>query len=160
MKSQLFLFFVIISYAVQSQNLADTIMLSTNLKGFQFIHQGNEIQAKEVFLLMEHDDLAYDEFNASREAYFFGNIFGIIGSGLIIYPFASSALGLEPNYGPAFAGICFIGISIPIFRSYNKKTISAIYLYNQGLSKPLEPELQGSLSLGATKSGISLLYTF
>lgn len=142
-----------------SQGIADTISLSSDFKGFKFHHRGSEIKAKEVFALMENNELAYDEFNASREAYFFGNLFGVLGSGLIIFPFVQTAVSNDANYGPAFAGLCFLGISIPIFRSYNKKTVSAIYMYNSDLNGVKEIRDKG-MSLGISNNGFGLKYNF
>jgi hypothetical protein len=151
---------LVVANHVKSQSLADTITLTTNFKGYIFMHKEQPIKAKKVMELMDNNDLAYDEFSESREAYFFGNLFAIIGSGLIVYPFLNSALGNEPNYGPAFAGVCFIAISVPIFKSYNKKTISAILQYNSDLAVPIDAEIQSSIQLGGTSSGIGLCYVF
>lgn len=159
--SKCFILLFVISITVgNAQTIADTISLTTNFKGYQFIYKGEQIKAQQIFELMENNEIAWDEFNASREAYFFGNLFGILGSSLLIYPFIHSTIGNEPNYGPAFAGLCFIGISIPIFRSYNKKTISAIYLYNSGLKPPSNPAEGISLSLKNTKNGFGIVATF
>jgi len=155
----LFLFLLVINTG-KSQTLADTLSLTTNFKGYQFIHQGKQIKADSVMALMENNELALDEFMASREAYIFGNVFAIIGSALIVYPFLSSALGNEPNYGPAFAGVCFIGISVPIFMSYNKKTESSINKYNNDLVTPPQPTIQSSLNFGTTPSGIGFSLSF
>jgi hypothetical protein len=134
--------------------------LETNFKGFQFTYLGEQVKPKRVMQILEVNELALDEFNSSREAYVFGNIFAVIGGALIVYPFANSAFGNETNYGPAFAGICFIGISVPIFRSYNKKTVSAISKYNHGLGQLPENKLQGQLYFGGTTSGLGFKYTF
>jgi len=84
----------------------------------------------------------------------------MIGSALIVYPFVNSALGYEINYGPAFAGLCFIGISIPIFRSYNKKTVFSVIKYNSGLNQPTSSIRQPKLFFGSTTSGIGFKYSF
>jgi len=57
-----------------AQNIADTITLESSFKGYKFYYHGEQIKVKEVIKIMEVNDLALDEFNASREAYFFGNI--------------------------------------------------------------------------------------
>jgi len=155
----LFLFLLVFS-AAKTQNLADTISLTSNFKGYLFIYRGEQIKTDRVMELMENNELALDEFMASREAYTFGNLFAIIGSGLIIYPFLSSVLGNEPNYGPAFAGVCFIGISVPIFISYNRKTVSSINKYNTDLAQPPQPTIQSSLNFGTCPSGIGFRYCY
>lgn len=142
-----------------AQTIADTITLTSDFKGFKFYCRGNELKAKDVFIQLENNEAAYDEFNASREAYFFGNLFGVLGSALIVFPFVQSMVSNDVNYGPAFAGVCFVGISIPIFRSYNKKTVSSIYMYNTGL-KDANKDTGSSLSFGINNNGIGFSYSF
>lgn len=160
MKRTLTFFVIMASLLGQAQTLADTITLTSTYKGFNFYQNGHKIKADHVLSLMESNDSAWDEFNSSREAYFFGNIFGILGSALVIYPFAKAAITNSSNYDPVFAGLCFLGISIPIFRSYNKKTISSIYLYNTGLKELYEKEEEIDVSFGTTPNGLGLKVRF
>lgn len=160
MRLVLSILFILFLSQLKAQFSTDTIALETNFKGFQFIYLGEQINAMRVMEILEVNELALDEFNSSREAYVFGNIFAMIGSALIVYPFVNSALGYKTNYGPAFAGVCFIGISIPIFRSYNKKTISSISKYNNGLGQIPANKIQGQLNFGGTSSGIGFKYSF
>jgi len=151
----IFAFVFINSY---SQNVNDSILLQSTYKGFEFYSGGQKINTDQVFGLMENNDEAWEEFNASREAFFFGTVFGILGGALVVLPFAQSALGKKANYDPAFAGICFIGISVPIFRSHNKKTVNAIELYNSKLNYHEDTNLD--VSFGYAINGLGIKITF
>jgi len=145
---------------IVGQPLADTLSITATFKGYKFHYKNQEIKPNQVFQIMENNDIAYEEFNASREAYFFGNVFAIVGSALIVYPLINSALGNKANYGSAYAGVCFIGISIPIFRSYHKNTVSSIKKYNDDLPKPLKSDKETSVSIGASSTGIGFKILF
>ena len=145
---------------VNAQQLADTITLDSNFKGYSFFYYGEQIRANKVMQIMENCEPAFEEFNSAHEASFFGNVFATIGTGLIIYPFVNLALGNKTNYGTAFAGICFVGISIPIFISSNKKTASSIIKYNNSLKNIGKSTSHRGLYFGTTSSGIALKYSF
>ncbi|MBI9067458.1 MAG: hypothetical protein JEZ09_09215 [Salinivirgaceae bacterium] len=141
-----------------SQQLADSISIESTFKGYKFYFRGEEIKAKKVSAIMEYNYDAFDTFESSREAFFFGNMFAMFGTGMIIFPFAASVSGYEANWGYAFTGAGFIGISIPIFISYHKKTASALRIYNIGIQTKNKP--QASLKFGATNAGMSLALKF
>ncbi len=160
MKVLIFLIVLISSMMAKAQNVSDSIILEDGFRGFVYLYKGESVNTKKVFILMESNDLAYDEFSSARDAYVFGNVFAMMGCVLIIYPFVNSAIGNDPNYGPAFAGVCFIGISIPIFRSYNRKTISSIVKYNEGLTLPPSIDNTSGFYLKNTQNGIGIVYNF
>lgn len=149
---------LLISTNSKSQTINDTISIVPTFKGHLFYHQNKEIKPKDLSLLMENHEEAFDLFESSREAYFFGNLFAILGTGLIVFPFAANAADHEVSWGYAFTGAGFLGLTIPIFRNYNKKSDEAIRLFNMQLQSPQTPKT--SLKIGASNNGIGMTLNF
>lgn len=143
-----------------AQFASDTISYSETLNGFNFSYLNQSISSKEVSSLIENNPDAYDAFESGREAKVFGYVFFTVGSSLILYPFITSIMGKETNWGFTIAGMGFVGLSIPIFNNYHKKTKQALELYNSSLSTPTGSLLNKSLNLGLTESGLGLSYRF
>ncbi len=145
---------------VSAQSALDTLSYSETLNGFKFSYMNQPISSNEVSALIENNLDAYDAYESGREAKVFGYVFFTIGSSLIVYPFITSVTGNETNWAFTFAGMAFVGLSIPIFNSYHKNTKKALELYNGSLNPPTGDLHSKSLNLGFTNSGLGLSYQF
>lgn len=152
--------YLVLAFASHAQTPVDSILIEETLNGFNFYYHDQPIKTKQVAEIMEINFDAYDEFESGREALVFGNVFCIMGNALIAIPFITSVIGEDTNWGLAIAGTGFIGISLPIFKTYNKKTLNAVNIYNMGNPLPPLIEPQSSLGFGATRHGIGFAYTF
>lgn len=160
MKLLLLISSLLIAFTIQAQTPVDSILIEETLNGYNFYYHDQLIKPKQVAEIMEINFDAYDEFESGREALVFGNVFCIMGTMLIAIPFVTSAIGEDTNWGLAIAGTGFIGISLPIFKTYNKKMRNSINLYNMGNPLPPLTEPESNLGFGATQHGIGFAYTF
>ncbi|MGE4289944.1 MAG: hypothetical protein AB7E36_14770 [Salinivirgaceae bacterium] len=157
---QFFIFLVLLCDGVFSQVLSDSIIFDETEFGLTFYYQNEQVKASEVSALLEPDFDIYDLYETGREAHIFGSVFATIGTGLVAIPFITTLLGEKTNWAFTLAGTGFIGISIPLFRSYHKKTRSAIEQYNKNLKPPaLNPDESG-LRIGVSNTGVGLVWRF
>ncbi|MGD9993861.1 MAG: hypothetical protein AB7S69_11220 [Salinivirgaceae bacterium] len=157
---QFFIAFIILSVGTFSQALSDSIIIDETEFGFKFYYQNQPVKASEVSILLESNFDIYDLYETGREARIFGSVFATIGTGLVAIPFVTTLLGEKTNWAFTLAGTGFIGISIPLFRSYHKKTRSAIEQYNTNLNSPALRTQESSLSLGLNNNGLGLVWRF
>jgi hypothetical protein len=161
MKQLTIIFWLFAVSLVQGQSLSDSILIEEALNGYNFFYHNLPIQANEVSQLLEELNYdAFDEFESAREASVFGNVFCVIGTTLIVIPFVTSALGKDTNWALTIAGTGFVGISIPIFKAYNKKTHNAIQMYNLGIQPKGTSLIQPEFGFGLTRSGVGLCLNF
>lgn len=149
-----------LAIAAQAQTPVDSILIEETLNGFNFYYHGQPIKPKQVAEIMEINFDAYDTFESGREAMVFGNVFCIMGTALLAIPFVTSASGEDTNWGLAIAGTGFIGISLPLFKTYNKKMRNSVNLYNMGNPLPPLTDPQSKLGFGTTQHGIGFAYSF
>jgi hypothetical protein len=151
----------IVAVAAKAQNIPDSISYLETLNGYRFIYLNQPTSTKEISAILENRcELAYDEFESGREACIFGYIFASVGTSLILYPFASVIANHEANWAFIYAGVGFVGLSVPIFNSYHKKTEDAINIYNQSVGSLGIKTPEPTLKLGLSTSGIGLAYNF
>lgn len=153
-----FIFLLVNISSLFSQSLADTISIEYEITGHKYYYHNQPIKANDISLMIEKDFELYDLFETSREAFFFGKVFTVIGAGLLVVPFTQLGLNQKTQWGYALAGTGFIGISVPIFRSYHKKSQEAIRMYNMKLYQKSSPKT--SLRLGTSNSGLGLSLNF
>ena len=157
---QFFIILVLLSVGVFSQALSDSIIIDETEFGFKFYYQNQAVKASEVSTLLESNFDIYDLYETGREARIFGSVFATIGTGLVAIPFVTALLGDKTNWAFTLAGTGFIGISIPLFRSYHKKTRSAIEQYNTNLNPPALKTDESGLSLGIGNNSLGLVWSF
>jgi hypothetical protein len=157
---QLFWFLILLSIGTFAQTESDSLFIEETEFGLKFFYQNQPIKAHEVSILMVSDFEVYDLFETGREARIFGSVFATIGTGLVAIPFVTTLLGEKTNWAFTLAGTGFIGISIPLFRSYHKKTRSAVEQYNTNLNPPaLNPD-DSEVSIGLSNAGVGLMWRF
>ena len=105
-------------------------------------------------ILFDHPE-ALREFKIARTHSTLSGICGFVGMGLILVPTATAALGGSPEWGMAAGGAALLIGSIPLSRSYRRKSQHAIELFNRKHSAfAPRPHLQ------FWGSGASLIFRF
>lgn len=153
-------FLILLSVGAFSQVVSDSIHIDETALGLKFYFQNQVIKDNQVSSLLETNFELYDLFETGREARVFGTVFATIGTGLLAIPFVTTLLGEKTNWAYTLAGTGFIGISIPLFRSYHNKTQSAIDQYNTHLSSSPKRNETSGLSVGVNNTGIGLVWSF
>jgi hypothetical protein len=97
----------------------------------------------------------------AQESYVFGNLFCIVGSGLLVYPIISSFFDAQPHWVVAGSGAGLILLSVPIFINFNRQSTQAVILYNSSLGMlPKTSMINHSLQFGITSSGFGVRFRF
>lgn len=161
MKPLLTISIVLVILSSYSQNKSDSISYTESFFGYNFYFYNQKLNPNEVSLLLqEKNEWAFDEFESAREARFFGYIFASLGSALIIYPFATAIIEHDSNWAFTYAGVGFVGLSIPIFNSYHEKTRGAIKLYNESSTAQKTSKLKTNVDLSFSGQGLALRCRF
>ncbi len=155
----IFLLFIVCTNT-QAQSSNDSILIEETLNGFNFFYQNQSINQRKLAKILEYDFEIFDTFESGREAKVFGNVFCVIGTTLIVIPFVTSAMGKETNWALTLAGTGFIGISIPLFKTHNKKINEAIQMHNSNLIKTTTYKFESQLGFGLTKNGLGISLIF
>jgi len=109
---------------------------------------------------MENNDMAYDQMEKAQSSNVFGNLFCIIGTGLIAYPVVTSLFDETPRWSMAWSGCALILITIPIFHNYNKQSEEAIRIYNSDLGNIPGNKPTSSVNFGVTPNGLGFKIIF
>lgn len=140
--------------------IADTLSITKTFTGNLYLYRGQEINPNDISFMLENYPEAFDLFESSRESRFFGNLFAILGTGLVVIPVALSFSSINVQWGYAYTGVGFLGLTIPVFKTYHKKSTEAVRLYNQAVQTPQKPAEITSYYFGATANGVGLQIKF
>jgi len=155
------LLFHFLGFKLVAQEPNDSIFFVEKLLSYEFIYQNAPLSVNETSALLEKNFEAYDLFETGREAKVFGFVFSGLGTTLILIPFITSLTESSPNWAYTYAGMGFVGLSVPMFYSYHKKTEAALELYNSELGNlPLESTQSKSINVGFTNSGFGVAIQF
>ena len=86
-------------------------------------------------------------------------IIGGIGGALVGFPLGTAIGGGDPEWTLAAIGTGLIVVAIPIANGYNRKTLKAVDLYNEGIKDigyQFKPEF--NLNLKGNTIGISMSF--
>jgi hypothetical protein len=151
----------LMGYGLAAQNTNDSVFFTEKFLRYEFRYQNSPMSVNQISALLENNYEAYDLFETGREAKVFGIVFSGLGTTLILIPFVTSLTESSPNWAFTYAGMGFVGLSVPMFYSYHKKTEVALELYNSGLANPPKKTTQANtLNFGFTNSGIGMAFQF
>lgn len=121
----------------------------------KFYVNGNKMDNNQLLLMCEPNADAYNLMLDATDAKFFGKMFCVLGAGLVAYPFVSMIWEDKPMWEVAIGGCCLAAISVPLFHSYNKKSVEAWDMLNGKV-----PTTETSLNINVSNNGVGLCLRF
>ena len=113
---------------------------------------------RDLLEITQSNPEAYQEMKRAKSNHSLANVMGFIGGGLIGWPIGTAIGGGEPKWVLAGAGAVVLFFAIPLSTGYNKRSKSAVEIYNSGLA---QSQLKSpSFTLASTQNGIGLLISF
>jgi hypothetical protein len=130
------LFFTLLLLLTDREGHAqDRLVLYPTFGGAHFEYEKDtavyQVTPKQVSQILFDHPQAHAEFKSARRRSTWSGVLGFTGAGLIILPVATAAVGGNPEWGLAAAGVALVGVSIPLGKSYRKKAQHAFDLYNE-----------------------------
>ncbi len=124
--------FVFAPFSSQGQ----VIEIKKGFGGHSFYENGELLSLKEVVKITEANPAAHDFTAKAKGQSVLAGVFGFAGGFCLGYVAGSAIFGDNKpsndtyNYGPLFAGIALIGVSVPIAISANRNALRGVKLYN------------------------------
>ncbi len=148
---------VLFSFAAVAQNhpIITKKSLGTNL----YFLGNKRLNNRDLQLKLKSNAEATALMKQARTNNTFASIFSFAGGALIGYQLGAALGGGEPNWGVAGIGAGLIAVGIPFNTAYNRKSQSAVDIYNNSLvtgSYYFKPEFKA----GFTGNGLGLLVQF
>jgi hypothetical protein len=102
--------------------------------GVVFEMDSTSISSKQVSIILQQNQKAYQEFKVAKRKALVGNIIGFTGGLLVAVPLISIVAGGQPEWAFVGAGgVLFLG-SLPFNSSFRGHALNAIEIYNSGVS--------------------------
>jgi hypothetical protein len=102
--------------------------------GVVFEMDSTSISSKQVSIILQQNQKAYQEFKVAKRKALVGNIIGFTGGLLVAVPLISIVAGGQPEWAYVGAGgVLFLG-SLPFSSSFRGHALNAIEIYNSGVS--------------------------
>ncbi len=156
----LVLFVVLLNSLATGQISNDSIIIKKGAFGGSEFHQNNKrLTMSQLVKILKPNELAYKDIKSAQTGNTFAAILGGAGGFLIGYTLGTSIGGGESNWAVAGIGAGLIVAAIPIGSSANKKAISAVNKYNEGL-KTISFLDKTEWKIAYTDNGIGLLVSF
>lgn len=155
MKKILLISFLVISFSLNAQQIQTEKVFG----GYKFTQNNQSLSHEELTDIMKNNQQAFDLMESAKSNKIWSSIVGGIGGALIGFPIGTAIGGGDPEWTLAAVGAGFIAIGIPISNGYNRKTLKAVELYNQGfkdVSFQFQPEF--NLNLKGSTIGISMSF--
>lgn len=149
----------LITFLAQGQVATDTIQIKYHY-GSKFYYQGKLHRPNKLLTIMKSNPEAYQQMKKAIGLRAFGDIIGGVGGFLVGYSLGNS-IGPrnELNKSTLIVGGVLSIISLPISLSYNKNSVKAVKMYNEGLRS--SPPTDGAMiELGTNQQGLALKLTF
>jgi hypothetical protein len=127
------LFLVFISTTAFGQD--KEIQAYRTFGGMRFEMDTLTLTHRQVSELLSINTTALTEFQKARRNNVISGVLGFGGAMLLAIPVFSALLGGDPEWGLAAAGAGMLIVSIPISRAYQRRSESAITMYNSGLKQ-------------------------
>lgn len=157
MKKLLFVFALIITSSATLN--AQKIEVKKVFGGYTFSQNEKILNLNQLSELMKNNKQAFDLVKSAKTNQTWGMILGGVGGALIGFPVGTAIGGGDPEWALAGAGAALIVATIPIIKSFNKKTKKAVDLYNADLpsvSYQFQPEF--NLNFRGTGLGITMSF--
>lgn len=123
--------------------------------GFRFYQDNKKLNESEVKQILKSNEFAFQKFKSARAYKTYGVLLFFTGS--LVGWFGLSA---EPeSLAIGVAGLGMMIAAIPLYVSSNKRTRSAIDIYNNGLNKS-PTGYNYKIDFGITKNGVGLTMNF
>lgn len=147
--------FSCIAFFAQGQ---DTIQIKYNY-GTKFYYQGKIQRPNKVLTLLESNPAAYKQMRRAIGSRTFGDILGGVGGFMVGYTLGNSIGRKKLDKRTLIYGGVLVAISLPLSFSYNKASVKAVRMYNEGLRTL--PTVDGAMiELQSNEDGIGLRITF
>ncbi len=151
---------VLFASVANSQNIVDSITYAKNFGGYKYYLLGTELSNSDVLSMLENNDEAALLYSNGLEARVFGGVFCVAGISLIAAPIIATNTNSEIRLAMALSGVSLIGLSFPLFRSYNKKTLRAVKMYNSALKIQGNQTYTGYVNLKISANGAGIIVKF
>ncbi|MEE4198774.1 MAG: hypothetical protein V2I54_14135 [Bacteroidales bacterium] len=141
------------------QTATDPITMKKVFGGYQYYQGEKLLTMNQLIKTVKPNEKAYKQIKSAQSTYTAGMIFSYAGGFMIGWPLGTALAGGEPNWTIAGIGAGLLVLTIPITKSYHKKTTKAVDIYNSGLTKSSFRENK-TLRLSMTGYGIGLTLHF
>lgn len=123
--------------------------------GFKFYQDNKMIYESEVKKILKSNEFAFQKFKSAKAYKTYGGVLFLAGSLMATYGLLSEPVSL----GTGYAGLGIMVAAIPLYVSSNKRTRSAIDIYNNGLNKS-PTGYNYKIDFGITANGVGLTMNF
>lgn len=151
--------FIGIAFSANAQSNSDSIISTSKFLNYKYQFRGVAISPNKVLEIMQDSTPAYEHFSSANEARIFSYIFGTSGVLFVAVPALMSVFGNNKAWGMAYAGVCLVAVSVPLFMKYKNQTIRALDLYNQNV-KIHTAQLKTKLTFQVTQNGLTFCLNF
>lgn len=155
---------LLLSLLIISQSFSfaqSPININRSLGENMFYSGDRQLKQKEVLNILSVNDEAFREFKKARSNYIGAVILGCAGAAMIGWELGGLFAGADFNYVVAGVGAGLIVCCIPLISAYNKRSASAISIYNAGFSASYPSHRNGiSLSMGLAPGGLGFCMMF
>lgn len=112
-------------------NAKDTLTTKEAFLNITFSQKNQTLKPREVQELMMGSDLAYEEMSKARNHKTIADIIGCVGGFMFGWSLGSFLGSGKLNAPMLGTGAIFIGVSIPLYSSFIKRSKKAVSLYNK-----------------------------
>ena len=153
-KSSLPIFLLLLAFNICS---AQMIEIEHGAGGYKYFQNGEKQSLKDLTKIMESDSLEYANITRARSWHTLSALTAGAGSILVII---SIIKGTNESFAYAAVGVGMIAFVIPFSIIGNRRTRSAVDLYNLKYKSFGMTESKSFFTLGATANGLGINYIF
>src|SRR5687767_4050005 len=150
------LFFI--TFMAQGQMATDTIQIRYHYSS-KFFYQGKLQRPNQLLKIMETNPGAHKQMKRAISTRTFGDVVGGIGGFMVGYSLGNSLGQNKLNKNTLITGGVLVVISLPISLSYNKSSVKAVKMYNEGLRTSTISD-GVMLELRTSEDGVGLKLSF
>ena len=139
------------------QDAPNEITIRSNFWGMQFYQNNKRLSTRELVKAMEPNAEAYKQIKSANGKNTLAGILSTAGGFMIGWPIGTSMGGGQPQWALAGVGAGLVAVGIPLSISANKKTKSAVALYNEGLKSTVSTN---ELRFNFKGNSLGLVFSF
>jgi hypothetical protein len=151
---------LIITFFISSVAMSQTngkIEMKKDFLGYTFHQDSTDLLPKDVLQVMEVNKEAFQEFKKARANHAAAGIFSAIGGFAIGWPIGQAIAGKDdPLWGLAAGGAVLVVMGYSFDKTFKRRSIKAIDIYNGGLTTSSAVKL----NLRLTGTGIQMNLKF
>ena len=101
--------------------------------GVVFEMDSTSVSSKQVSMILQQNQQAYQEFKVAKRKALIGNVIGFTSGLLVAVPLITAGAGGQPEWAFVGAGGVLFLVSLPFNSSFRGHAFNAIEIYNSGV---------------------------